>query len=279
MSSPPEVTRPRPTWQQSLPAPFNAIPVEVLTICGLLAAAGVLTLWPAVRVLPDIFDLLGSGGIFRDLGLLLLTVWVVLALFGVGALVLAWRLAHADRVARGLTYVLCGGLGGSILLGDEQTTALVLVMLASFATIGILVAVPRVQAFFAGDGAPQGDMPVPIVIARTLVAIWAALVVLVGAMFLPLGGLGSKFVFVGVVLLVLGIGAFRLNGQLAAGDPVARNVVSAGGCVYAFLLVVLGRRDPGLLLPLSLAAGVLWNLWMPAEAQRHFAPAEAVEAA
>src|SRR4051812_45972498 len=94
------------SWQQQLPGPFSSIPPELLLVCGLMAAAGGLTLWPVIRVLPDIVTLVGAGGFETDLGLLLLTVWVVLGLFGSACLLLAWRLAHADRVARGLAYVL-----------------------------------------------------------------------------------------------------------------------------------------------------------------------------
>jgi hypothetical protein len=266
----------RPTWQQSLPAPFNAIPVEVVAICALMALAGGFTLWPTARILPDIVDLLGAGDGFRELGLLLLTVWVVLALFGAGLLLLAWRLAHADRVARGLTYVLCGGLGGAILVGDDQSTELILVMLACFAAVTILLLAPNVQAFFAGQGAPQGEQPVPVVIARTLLVVWAICATLVGAMFLPLGGLGQRFVVVGVILIVLGLAAFYLSGRLAAGEPQARLIVTAGVVIYAVLLLVVERRDPGLLLPLALAGGIGWNLWMPPEARSHFgAPPQA----
>jgi hypothetical protein len=235
-----------------------------------MSAAGLLALLPSVSALPDTFDLLGEGGVLLDLGLLLLAAWVMLGLFGAACLYLAWRMARADRVARGLSYVLLGGLGGSILIGDQHSTDLILVMLACFAAVAVLAAVPRVNEFFAGADAPDSDQPTPIVIARTLVAVWAGCAIILGAVFLPLGGLGDKFVVIGLLLIGLGAGAWYLNGRLVAGDPIARSIVTAGAAGYLIILLVLGERSPGLILPLALVAGVLWNLWIPAAAQRHF---------
>jgi hypothetical protein len=267
---PPPPASPAP-WQSSLPAPFNTVPVEVVLIAALMAFAGVLVLWPTLKALPDVFNLLGSGnGLGFQFGLLLFTVWIVLALFGTSLLVLAWRLGHADRVARGLSYCLCGSIGAAILLGDQQGTQLVLVMLACFGAIAVLALVPRVQQFYAGGQAPQGDQPTSVVIARTLVAVWASCMTLVGAMFLPLGGLGSKFVLVGLVMLALGIGAFYANKRVGRGDQAARKVVTVGAALYALLTLIVGRSDPGLLIPLGIAVGIVWNLWRPEDARRYF---------
>jgi hypothetical protein len=259
-------------WQRSLPVPFNALPLQLLLVCTLMAAAGVLTWWPTLTTLDDIFRLLGMGGIWFQFGLLLLLVWVVLAAFGTGCMYLAWRMAHADRVARGLAYVLLLGLGCSILVGKDKSTVLVLVMLACFGAFGVLIASPAVRDFFAGPDAPDAEQPTPIVIARTLLAIWTACVLLVGLAFLPLGGLGGKFVVIGIILLAVGAAAWHLNGRLAARDQTARVVVSAGAAVYAVLLLIAGEREAGLILPLALAAGVAWNLWAPPAAQDFFSP-------
>ena len=122
-------------WQRSLPGPFNSVPPELVVVCALMAAAGGLLLVQAVLVLPDLFELLGMGSLGVQFGLLLLAVWAMLALFGGGAIYLAWRLGHGDRVARGLAYVVLGGLAGSLLVGDDHGTALVLVMLACTAAL------------------------------------------------------------------------------------------------------------------------------------------------
>ena len=176
----------------------------------------------------------------------------------------------ADRVARGLTYVLLGGLAGSILIGNEHTTGLTLVVVACVIAIAVLALAPGVQQFFAGAGAPQGGQPVGLVVARTLVSTWASCIGVVGLMLLPLGGLGGKFVTVGLLFIVIAGVAFYLNGYLADGDLTARRIVSAGAGVYLVLLLVLGQRSPGLILPLALIVGVVWNLWAPLEVQDYF---------
>lgn len=258
-------------WQSRATGRFAMAPPELLAVCALMAIAGGLTLWPVIRVLPDIFDLFGDGEFGRDLGLLLLTVWVVLGLFGVACLLLAWRLGHADRVARGLTHVLLGGLGASILIGDVHDWQLIVVMLVGFGSMAVLAFAPRVQAYFTGPAARQYDAVASIVTARVLVAVWASIMVVVGAMFLPLSDIGQKFLVVGVFLVALGVGGFILNRRLDQADPLARILVSAGAAVYIILLLVVDRRDPGMILPLSLGAGVVYFLWFPAESREFFA--------
>lgn len=227
-------------------------------------------MWPVLRTLPDIFDLLGASGPARSLGLLLLSVWVTLGFFAVACLLLAWRMAHADRVARGLSYALLGGLGGSILLGNEQGTTLTLVMLASFGAIGVLALAPAVRRFFVSDWSPQGDQPTPVVIARTLVAVWAGFLTLVGLMLLPIGSIGSKYVVVGAIFLGIGAGGFISNKRLATGDENARLIVSIGCVAYPILLLILGQRYPSLLLPLAFVVAIAWNLWIPNESKQFF---------
>jgi hypothetical protein len=260
-------------WQSALPAPFNAAPPELLLVCGLMAIAGIFTLWSVLKILPDIFDLFGAGSLGRSLAFLSLAIWLALGFFGAACLLLAWRMGHADRVARGLSYVLLGGLGGAIIIGNDHGTLLILVMLTCFGAIAILAAAPGVQRFFMSEGAPQSDQPTSVVIARTLVAVWAGFLTLVGLMFLPIGALGSKFVVVGVLFLAIAAAAFVLNRRLAERDVNARVIVSIGCVIYPVLLLVLGQRDPSLLLPLALVGGIVWNLWVPPDAQEFFAGA------
>src|SRR5581483_48045 len=161
-------------------------PTELLLVCAVMAIAGALVMWPVLDALPDTIRLFGDGALGRDLGLLLLLVWTMMGAFAAACVVLAWRLLHADRVARGLTYVLAGGLGLSILLGNEKGTQLDLVMVACFGIVAVLAFAPRVQAFFTGPNARQYDQPTSVVIARTLVAVWASAILLIGLVFLPL---------------------------------------------------------------------------------------------
>jgi hypothetical protein len=89
---------------------------------------------------------------------------------------------------------------------------------------------------------------------------------------LPLAGAGAKYFLIGAIFIVLAIAAFRLSRRLAEGDATTRKIVTGGAGAYLFLLLILGRRDPGMLVPLGLVAGTVWNLWVPPEAQRHFEP-------
>jgi hypothetical protein len=236
-----------------------------------MAFAGAFVLWPVGKVLPDLLRGLNDGEFIRDLSLLLLAVVVVLAMFGVGCLVLSWRLAHADRVARGLTYVVAGALGFSILIGNDHSAQLVLTMVACFGSIAVLALAPRVREFFTGPQARQYSLPTSIVTARTLLAVWAFTLLLVGAMFVPLSGIADKFVVTGAMFLVLGIAGLVLNKRLETGDPVARLLLSAGAVAYVVLLLILDRRDPGLILPLSVSLGSLFFLWFPADSREFFA--------
>jgi hypothetical protein len=275
----PAVQRPTPDWQRSLPGPFKSIPLELLTVCSLMGFAGLLILWPVLKSLPDLFKLLGSSGFVLDLAALLIIMWLLLGFFGATCLVLAWRLAHADRVARGISYILLGAIALSLLLGNVHDTQLTLVLLACCAAIGVLWLSPNVGAFFAGAGAPDGDQPVPVVVARTLIAVWGGCVLLEGLLFLPLGSLGGAYLPVGLVLVAIGGGAFLVNRRLADGDDTARRIASGGAALNLILLIILGRSDPGVLIPLALVAGVVWNLWYPLESRRFFVAEVAGEVA
>ena len=119
------------------PNPFPLVgnlPADLVAVCALMALAGVLMLIPALRVIPDMLDLLTSGdGLGRSLGLLLATVWIVLAFFGGSCLFLAWRLTQSDRVARGLSYVLLGSLALSLLFSSDATGLTVVALLSAAA--------------------------------------------------------------------------------------------------------------------------------------------------
>lgn len=236
-----------------------------------MAAAGALTLYPAVRVLPDIVEALSDSGLARTFGLLLLSVWAMLAFAGCALVYLAWRLGHGDRVARGLAYVLLGGLGTAILIGGHPPTEFVFVTVFCFAAVAVLGGAPRVRSFFAGADEPEGEQPTPVVIARTLVAVWSGVMIFVGVTWLPLGGLAQPFVPIGLALIAIGVAAWYLNRRLASGDPTARTIISAGAAVYLVLLLILGERQPGVIVPLSLAVGVVVHLWLPPQSQEYFA--------
>jgi hypothetical protein len=244
------------------------VPPEILVIAGLLAAGGLLLVIEALRLVPSIFDLLRFGSLGRALGLLLLDLVGFVGAFGVAGMLLAWRLALADRVARGLTYVVAGGTAAAILLGNEHSTAYVLVMLANLAAVAILALTPRVDAFFAQS--PEGDQPTGVVVARTLLVAWAFCAGLTGLSFLPAGALGARFVLVGLLLIALAAGAFWLNAGVGRGEPAARNVATLGAGAATFLTLIAGHSNTGTLLPIALAVGLITSLWAPADCREFF---------
>jgi hypothetical protein len=258
-------------WQTNLPGPFSSVPSELVLICGLMAIAGAFLLWPVIDLLHAGFGIIGEGTFGRDFGLLLVISGAILLFFSVSAFVLAWRMAHADRVARALSYVLLGGLGASILFGTGKDWQLVLVMLASIGAVVVLALAPRVRAFFTGPNAMQYDRPSSIVTVQALLYAWAGLIGLNGVIYLLLSDLASKFVVVGVFFLVLAAAACHLGRQLSAGAPLVRLLVTVGGLVYGVLLLVAGQGSIGLLVPLSGVVGAVAFLWLPQDARTFFA--------
>ncbi|HWX86751.1 MAG TPA: hypothetical protein VNX67_01110 [Solirubrobacteraceae bacterium] len=265
--APPSAT---PAWQQALPRPLSSIPLELLAVCALMTFGGLFVLWPVLESMPSSFKLLGLSGPFFALGLLLFEVWIMLGAFGAICLYVAWRLANADRVARGVAYVLLGAFAAALLVGNVHNTQMTLVLLACLGAVGTLWLSPNVRAFFTGAGAPQGDQPMPVIVARVLLAIWSASLCLQGVLLLPLGALGGAYVPVGLLMLAAGVGGFVMNRRVANGDETARLIVSAGVVLHVVLLLALGRSDPAVLIPVGLALGVAWNLWAPPESQRFF---------
>lgn len=254
------------TFASSLAAHFRNVPPELLAVCGLMVVVAVLTLPPFISLVSDWGSFEGVDVLFWLPGC------VMFGVFGVGCLVLAWRLSQGDHVARALTYVVLGGLGSSVLLGREWDNAPVLVVPICIAAVAVLAAVPRVRRFFDRPAGHPNDQPTSIVVARILVAVWACSAVVIGAMFLPVIAVDSNLFVCGVILIGLGVGSFFLRSGLARGNGPARLIMSFGAVVYFLLLemLVFVRGDAGLLLPLALLVSITVFLWAPQDARDFF---------
>ena len=68
-------TLPPPPRPSAAAVGVPSVPAELLAVCGLMALGGVFTLWPALKVLPDLLKALGAGGLAAKLALLLLAFW------------------------------------------------------------------------------------------------------------------------------------------------------------------------------------------------------------
>lgn len=256
--------------QARLPGRLSGIPLELVGVCALMTVAGLLLLWPALQIVSPAFQMLGAAGLGTALGLLVLELALMILALGVGLLLLAVRLTRADRVARGLSYALLGGFSLSVLLGNDHSTGLIVVMLACVACLATLAGAPAVRTFFTGPGAPHAGEGVSVTVARTLLAVFACAVIFLGVAFLPAGDLGARWVVVGVVLIAIGAGVFTISSRLSRGEPAARLLISGLMALYGILDLITAGRNTVSILPLMMAAAIVGLLWIPADAQRHF---------
>lgn len=261
-------------WRQNLPEPLRPAPTELLAVSALMALAGAFLLVVILPTIPDIFRFLGGGSYGRLLGDILALVFLLLGAIATAFLLLAWRMVHADRVARGLSYVLLASFAGALLLSDDHSTWLILTLLACLGAIAVLAWSPNVRTYFVEHGKDAGQ-PTPVVVARTLVAWWGAAVLLVGVLFLPLAAVSDKYVVAGLLFIVVAVAAFLLNGRLAAGDPVARQVITAIPIVLMVACFIFGSRSIAVVEPLAISIGVACFLWVPASSRELFDAAAA----
>jgi hypothetical protein len=257
--------------QQKLPAHLPGIPLEVLGVCGVMALSALLLLWPGLQLLSDGFPLLGDGSFGLAIGLLAIDLGALVLALAAALGLLAWRLSHGDRVARGMSYILLGAIIFAVVVGGSHPTGLIIVMLLSAACLIVLAAAPNVRQFFTGAAAPEGGQPVSVTIARTLLTWFAVAAIFLGITFLPMGILGGQMVFAGVIFLAVGVGVFLLSSRLARGEPTARLIVTILMAVYALLALIGGGRNTGTLLDLGIAAGIVCLLWLPQDARDFFA--------
>jgi hypothetical protein len=245
------------------------LPLELLAVIGLFLLAGGALIWTSLRALPDTFRLLSSAGFAHLVALALLLALVVIALLGLGLLIVARMLYRADRVGRGLAYVAAGTVAASILFASTKTTGEMLAMFASIGAIGVLVLSPGVRTYFTRPNAFQRDRPTSVVIAQVCVAVLAGLLMVVGLMYLLLGDVDGKYVLIGLALLGLAAGAFLLVRRLSGPDRRARSLVSIGA-VAGIILSFLGTRSSGFLVPLGIYGSILVCLWLAPDARAYF---------
>jgi hypothetical protein len=192
---------------------------------------------------------------------------------GAGLLYLAVRLVRADRVGRGITYVACLSIAGSILFGADHSAGLTLAAIGCILAAGALAFLPDVQIFFTGSSAPTSNRPTGVVIAQSLIAVWLFIVAVVGVLYLMLGfaGIGAKYVVVGLILLGIAVASRSVNARLGTGDAQARNWASLGTVAVLLLDLIAGNTTgTGFLLPLGWSVGVVAYLWLPKECSAFF---------
>lgn len=266
----PSATAPASTTGATpVPARRRSVPAALAIALGLMSMAGLALLIASAISVPTVFGLLTGGDDLWGLGLLVLSTMAVAAAMGLTLLVLAARMASADRVARGVSFVSLTAVTAAALLGQDRDLASVVVGLGCLGTLGLLTLPPSVNAFFR-DSPAHGSEAVSVVVARTLVAFWGTFVIFGGVLLVPLGGLDGRLTGIGAAITALGIAAIGANRALKTGHPLARIFVTMGAVAYALLLVFLDRWEASLLVPLTLAGGVIGFLWLPEDARAHF---------
>lgn len=244
------------------------LPTELWAVIGCLVVAGVLVAFPALQALPDTLKLVSAGSEFLGFGLLALVLLITLMFLGAACIGLAVLLYRGDPVGRFLSIVSATSLAVGLALADGREQYGTLIMLASLAIVAVLWLAPNVRRYFSEQ--PSQPQPAPIVAARAIVVVLAGILGLNGLTFLPIGSLEVKVRLIGLLLVAIAVWSYKLSVRLGTGDPTVRAIVSVlmGGYVVAILLA--GRRDPALLVPLGLSLAVVGLLWIPSDSERHF---------
>lgn len=271
-SDPPrlEASEPSLTAGTTLELPMLAgLPLELWLVVAAFGVPGAWLVYEMVKALPDALKVLGAQFFGFRIGLALLAILVLVGLLGAGMLVLAWRLYRRDRVARGLAYAFGATVAVSVLFSSNRTSAEVWALILSVAGILILAFAPRVRAIFDRTAAPDGA-PTSVIVARTIIAVYGVITILVGATYLLLSSAGAKYAVIGVMLIGGAVISFRWSKHLSDADRQARQYLSVGAAALVVLMLALGQKSTGLLIPIGLIVSAVGTLWLPADARLFF---------
>jgi hypothetical protein len=97
--------------------------LELWLVIAAFALPGGWIVFTVVKALPDAIKALGTQFFGFRIGLALTMILVLVGLLSAGMLVIAWKLYHRERVARGLAYALGGTIVVSVLFSNARTSA------------------------------------------------------------------------------------------------------------------------------------------------------------
>ena len=267
-----------PTPRQPAARLVAAIPNEILIVVAALAVMGVYTLYEGLRPIPDIAKAL-SNPYFGRLAWVILLLLLVIAAFGAACLAVALLLYRGDRVGRGLAIALAvalaigaiSGSGANTTTGGSSNGGWRAVILIGAAVACALLGLPRsVREFFAQSRVRDGDRPTAVVVAQVLLAVNAALVGLIGLIYLLLGKFDSKYYVVGLLMVLLAVGfvvAYKLVGSRERSAPIVAAIASI---VTIILQLVGGAHSLGFFIGIGLDATIIAALWLNKEAVTFF---------
>jgi hypothetical protein len=245
------------------------LPIELWLVIAAFAVPGAWLTLKIITLLPDAFKAFGTSFLGFRVGLALLLILLIVGLLGVAMLAIALRLYRRERVGRGLAFAFAGTLVISIAFSSGNTAAATWSMILSIIGILILALAPRVRQVFDQAAAVDGP-PTSVVVSRTLIAIFSAIAVMVALIYLLLATASAKYAVAGIIAGLLAVSATLLARRLDRGDRQARLMISIGAGAYVILLLILGRAQAGLLVPIGLAVATVGFLWIPNDARAFF---------
>jgi Double zinc ribbon len=243
------------------------LPVELLLVILAFAGCGLWVSIDVLRVLPDVAD---SFDFSPRFGLAVLILLLMVLGLGLGLIAISWMLFRADRVGRGLAYVTAGIVVLSVLFAEVRTGAQTGAAVGSSIAAVILAFSPGVRDFFTGPGARHRDEVTSMVVVRVMLLVVAALCAPASVVYFLIGDVDSSFVAAGVVLLLVAAGAWFAHQRFAQPDRATRVVTSAAAALILVLILALGQRDLGLLLPVAITTLIPGLLWLAPDARKFF---------
>jgi len=248
-----------------------AVPRRVMLLIGLLTLAGALSIAASVWLAIGGAQVMTHGSVGLAVGAFILVLAVVPAGAGVCFLLLARSLREADQVARILTIGGCLCFAFAVLLSGSRDAVSTISALLALGAAALLIFDPVVREFFDRPNGGEQQQPVPVVAARTLLAIAAAIEGLVGLMFLPeVVFLGTVVLLWGLLFIAIGAALYVATRQLGRGSRSARIAITAIAVVYIVSAIVAGHGQPGVILPVGLTLFVVGLLWLPHSSQDYF---------
>jgi hypothetical protein len=246
------------------------MPLEIVIPIALFAIAGVYLIQFAIRALVDAFRVLSyvDGQLQRLFLVVAVVIFLVLAL-GVALLLIAWLIQRLDPVGRGLAYVVVACLSTLVIFGDGSTTGEVLSLIGGLVAVAILASAPAVRDALDGPNAKRRSLPTSICVAQISIFVWIALLLVAATLHFVLADISGKYVAVGVLELIIALGALALVLGLSIRDRTTRAIISVAA-VLGVVMLLIGRHDAGFTLLIGLTAAIPAFLWLPRDARAFY---------
>jgi hypothetical protein len=270
-------TAPSATWASGHAAADRPPPeVMVVSVAMLLLAA--LLAYPVLRYAFPLVPSLFGGTFERALAALLLFVFVIIAACAVALVALAVGMWRGSRVAQVLTILLAGAIAIGMLINGQTSeqgtqthnTTTTIIVLICLVVMALIVLPPSAREFFAQDESPVG------VVATAVACVYFGWCVSVAGLMLTIAGaVDVKFVWWGVVFVLVGAFLTALGRPLRAGHGWARGVATLGltGYVVAGLVFATNggqSQATSTVIQTAIGLGTLVLLWLLPSSTRHF---------